>query len=134
MGVRAWDGTERIAVIDQKIANIRQAVEDGLGDGKWAHARLAELALERDKTGAASVAIGGPPHINVDTVMEYRGKTEKVFKLGEPALRKRLLRNWVQDVKLNPENLEVNITYRLPEAVMNELVAGEGFEPSTFGL
>ena len=94
----------------------------------------AELTLERDEAGAASIVVGEPPQLNVDTVMEYRSKTEKVFKQGEPAERKRLLRNWVQDVKLNPESLEVSISYRLPESVMNGLVAGEGFEPSTFGL
>lgn len=33
---------------------------------------------------------------------------------GEPAERKRLLRNWVQEVKLKPESLEVDISYRLP--------------------
>ena len=33
-----------------------------------------------------------------------------------------------------PQDLEVSISYRLPEAIMNGLVAGEGFEPSTFGL
>jgi hypothetical protein len=40
----------------------------------------------------------------------------------------------VGEVKLMPQDLEVSITYRLPEAIMNGLVAGEGFEPSTFGL
>ena len=33
-----------------------------------------------------------------------------------------------------PTDLEVAITYRLPEAVMNGVVAGGGFEPPTFGL
>ena len=33
-----------------------------------------------------------------------------------------------------PQDLEVSISYRLPEAVMNGLVAGDGFEPPTFGL
>ena len=42
----------------------------------------------------------------------------------EPAERKRLMRAWVQDVKLEPESLEVKINYRLPEAVMKSVVAG----------
>jgi hypothetical protein len=33
-----------------------------------------------------------------------------------------------------PDTLDVAIRYRLPESVMKGLVAGEGFEPSTFGL
>jgi hypothetical protein len=35
---------------------------------------------------------------------------------------------------LVPEELEVKINYRLPESVMNGVVAGVGFEPTTFGL
>ena len=38
-------------------------------------------------------------------------------------------------VTLAPEKkLEVGITYRVPNSVMNSLVAGVGFEPTTFGL
>src|SRR5207245_11336168 len=91
------------------------------------NARLAELARERDAVGAAT-ASAAPPQLDVDTVMDYRRKTEKVFKQGDPAERKRLLRNFVQEVKLKPENLEVSISYCLPESVMNELVAGACFE------
>jgi hypothetical protein len=124
----------RIAAIDKKIDNIWLAVEEGLEDGKRANTRLTELAREREEISAAVTSSGAPPQLEVDTVMKYRRDTEKVFQLGEPAERKRLLRNWVQEVKLKPETLEVDISYRLPESVMNGLVAGEGFEPSTFGL
>jgi hypothetical protein len=34
------------------------------------------------------------------------------------------MRVWVQEIKLDPEALEVKISYRLPEAVMNGVVAG----------
>jgi hypothetical protein len=44
------------------------------------------------------------------------------------------MRMWVQEIKLKPVDLEVNITYSLPESIMNGLVAGGGFEPPTFGL
>jgi hypothetical protein len=47
---------------------------------------------------------------------------------------KQLLRTLAGEVKLMPEDLEVNISYRLPEAIMNGMVAGDGFEPPTFGL
>jgi len=56
------------------------------------------------------------------------------MQCGQPAERKRLLRTWVHEVKLEPETLEVKISYRLPEAVMKGVVAGAGFEPATFGL
>jgi hypothetical protein len=50
------------------------------------------------------------------------------------AERKEFLRTLVQEVKLMPEKLTVEIQYRVPQAVMNGLVAGGGFEPPTFGL
>ena len=129
------DAASQIAAIEKKIANIRHAVEEkGLDDGKWANARLAVLGRERDEIRAATAAHGVPPQMDVETVMQYRRNTEKVFQQGDPGERKRLLRYWVREVKLKPESLEVNISYCLPESVMNGLVAGEGFEPSTFGL
>jgi hypothetical protein len=56
--------------------------------------------------------------------MAYRRQTEKVMASGHPAERKRLLRAWVQEVQLEPQTLEVKISYRLPEAVMKGVVAG----------
>jgi hypothetical protein len=118
------DAAVEIAEIDKRVANIRKAVEHGMGDGKWANTRLTELARERAAIGAAVTASGAPPQLDVDTVMKYRRDTEKVFQQGDPAERKRLLRNWVEGVRLKPESLEVSIRYRLPESVMNGLVAG----------
>jgi hypothetical protein len=66
--------------------------------------------------------------------MEYRRQADKLLRQGGQAECKQLLRTLVGEVKLMPEHLEVSISYRLPEAIMNGLVAGEGFEPSTFGL
>jgi len=51
-----------------------------------------------------------------------------------PAELKKLVRSLVQKTTLAPKKREVEITYRLPEPVMNNLVAGAGFEPATFGL
>ena len=48
--------------------------------------------------------------------------------------KKQLLRTWVAEIELAPEKLEVEITYRLPEPIMNTKVAGAGFEPATSGL
>lgn len=38
--------------------------------------------------------------------------------------KKALLRLWVPEMKLAPEQREVEITYRVPEPIMNNLVAG----------
>ena len=119
--------------VDAKISNIRRAVEDGLSDASWANARLRELIAERERL-AASLEVNEPPQLDSKTVMAYRRQTKKLMESGQLAERKRLMRAWVQDVTLEPENLNVRINYRLPEAVMKNLVAGAGFEPATFGL
>jgi hypothetical protein len=82
----------------------------------------------------ARLDVGEPPQLDSKTVMAYRRQTQKVMESGQPAERKRLMRAWVQDVKLEPKSLAVKINYRLPEAVMKSVVAGDGFEPATFGL
>ena len=74
------------------------------------------------------------PLVDSGSVMTYRRETEKVIASRHPAERKRLIRTWVNEVRLEPQTLEVKISYRLPEAVMKGLVAGAGFEPATFGL
>ena len=99
-----------------------------------AKVRRRKLHVERKTPAAAVTAVGQPPRIDAETVLRYGRQTEKLFSQGEPAERKRLLRTWVQGITLVPEELEVKINYRVPESVMNGLVAGEGFEPSTFGL
>ena len=37
--------------------------------------------------------------------MTYRRQTEKVMASGHPAERKRLMRAWVQEVRLEPRNV-----------------------------
>jgi hypothetical protein len=103
------DAVARLAAIDNKIANICQAVEDGMGDGKWARNRLEELGKERAAISAVASQAGVPPQLDIDAVAEYRRNTEKVFRQGQPGERKRLLRNWAQSVDLMPETLEVGI-------------------------
>jgi DNA invertase Pin-like site-specific DNA recombinase len=128
------EATERVKTIDAKIANIRQAIEDGLTDANWANSRLRDLFGERKVLEASGSKTERVPQIDVATAMAYRSQVEKLFKNGKPAECKSLLRSWVKEVKLAPAKLEVEIAYRIPEAVMNGLVAGGGFEPPTFGL
>jgi hypothetical protein len=128
------DAGEQIAAIDRKIENIRRAVEEGLDDASWANTRLRTLHAEREALVAASGKTSGPPQLDVTTAMDYRRQADKLFRGGGQAERKQLLRTLVGEVKLMPQDLEVSISYRLPEAIMNGLVAGVGFEPTTFGL
>ncbi len=98
------------------------------------YTRLCELMAQREELVAASRKASGPPQLDAATAMDYRHQADKLLRQGGQAERKQLLRTLVSKVELMPQDLEVSISYRLPEAIMNGLVAGEGFEPSTFGL
>ncbi len=123
-----------VTVIDPKIANIRQPVEDGLSDTDWANARLRELMNEKRELEAAATRPGLPPQIDAQTAMGYRRQVGKVLAHGEMAEGKRIVSSWVQELKLAPEKLTVDVTYRIPEPVMNCVVARVGFEPTTSRL
>lgn len=48
-------------------------------------------------------------------------KTGWCFKNGgQPLEKKELIRAWVEETRLAPERLEVEITYRVPEPVVKE--------------
>ena len=124
----------RVGAIDAKIENIRRAIEDGLSDAAWANGRLKALLQERESLLGKAVVVGESPQIDIHAASEYRRRTEKVLKQGGAAEQKRLLRTWVSEVKLAPEQQQVEVTYRIPEPIMNGVVAGGGFEPPTSGL
>lgn len=71
-----------------------------------------------------SVGSGKPPQMDEKTVLNYRRHADKVLGKGKVTDRKKLLRLWVQGIKLIPEKHQVNITYNLPEHFMNGVVAG----------
>lgn len=114
--------------MDAKIANVGKALEDDLEDAGWVNSRLRELTQKRDELTGKVAVHTQPPRIDIKTAMAYRAKLEKLFKHGSPAHKKRLLRSWVQEIRPAPERLEVEITYRVPEPVMNSVVAGAGLD------
>ena len=125
-------GAERkLSESDAKIANVRRAIDDGFADAARANGRLGELAAERSKIGEAAARVGVAPQIDAKASMSYRAELGKVLARGEAAEKKALVRAWVLEMQLAPEKLEVEITYSLPEPVMNCLVARAGFEPAT---
>ncbi len=128
------DREKKLEAIDMKIANIRTAIEDGIEDAMWANTRLKKLTAERQRLGTSPELPDRPPTIDPEEALNYRKKLGKIFAHGKPSEIKKVLRTMVQKIKLAPEERVVEITYRLPEPVMNNMVAGAGFEPATFGL
>ncbi len=75
-----------------------------------------------------------PPQVDFEAARTYRRQADKLLSHGGPTERKGLVRTWVHEAELAPEQLQVVVTYRIPEPVMNGVVAGAGFEPATSGL
>jgi hypothetical protein len=124
------NAADEIAAIEGKIANIRKAIEEGLADANWANSRLREPIVEKR---AVEPQTSEPSRVDAETVLTYIKNIQGLFQQAEPPECKRLLRKLVKGVKLLPERLEVEIAYEVPELVMNRVVAGDGFEPPTFG-
>jgi hypothetical protein len=129
------EAKRKLESVEKKIANVRQAIEDGINDAEWANSRLTELTAERQRLQVqiqprlqVQIQDSTPPKVNVEQAMVYRKDVEKLFAVeGATEEKKKLLRIWMQDIKLAPESLEITLTYRLPEPVMNRLVAGAHF-------
>ena len=128
------NASRRLSEIDGKITNIRQSIEDGLADTAWANARLRELVKEQQSLSASATVQENAPQIDLQTAMVHRADAARVIAQGTNAEKKRLLAAWIDKIELAPESLEVEIRYKIPEPVVDRVGAGEGFEPSTFGL
>ncbi|HJN16137.1 MAG TPA: recombinase family protein [Armatimonadota bacterium] len=128
------DAKRKLAAIDAKISNVRQAIEDGLEDAGWANERLHELISDRSALETRVAQATPPPRISRQEAMAYRGNLGKVMAHGNMAEKKELVRGCVQELKLAPEELVVQITYQVPEPVMNSVVARAVFAAIDNGL
>ncbi len=128
------DREAKVKEVDEKIAHIGRAIEDGLDDAAWANTPLQALSAERRRLTALVTSVAKPPQISIEEAMSCRRDVEKLLAHGSLAERKQLIRCHVAEMKLAPERREVEVTYRVPEPIMNNVVAGAGFEPATFGL
>ena len=120
--------------VESKIQNIYKAVEDGLPFDSQAKDRLNSLAFRKSELLNLVKMDTNPPEISIETVISYKNKMDKVLKSSSNEDRKRFIRQCVDKIKLVPDSLEVEITYKIPEPVVDYVVAGGGFEPPTFGL
>lgn len=103
--------------VDAKIANIRKAVENGLPDEEWGFTRLRELMAEREELAKRALVTGEAPQIDVEAALAYRTQMDKVLSLGTNSEKKRLIRSCVDQITLAPDTLEVEIAYKVPEAI-----------------
>lgn len=109
--------THKLKDIDTKIANIQKAVENGMPDGDWAFSRMRELIAEREVLSEQVTVSGEAPQIDSKTAFAYRTQAEKIMMAGTFAEKKRLIRSCVDKITIAPDTLEVEIDYKLPEAI-----------------
>ena len=108
---------QKVRDIDNKINNIRKAVEEGLPDANWACARMRELMSERDSLSQQITVSGEAPQIDVSEALSYRSRVDKIMSGGSYVEKKRLIRSCVDKITIAPDSLEVEINYKLPEAI-----------------
>jgi site-specific DNA recombinase len=128
------DSRKELKSIESKIKNIYKAIEDGLPFDPETRKHLDVLIHRKAGLEKLAQMSKNPPKIDSEIVKNYRNKLEKELKSSNNADRKKILRECVEKIKLVPENLEIEITYKLPKPVVDVDLAGDGLEPSTFGL
>ena len=119
------DAARRLEVIDRQTANIRRAIMDGLEDVAWANAELRKLGGQREELGLAATPVGKPPRIDAAATAVYLQHLNKTLSKAVPAEARGMLRDCVAEVRLEPEELAVDVYYTLPPAAMET-----GCEPS----
>ncbi len=103
--------------IDAKIANIRKAVENGMPDDEWGYSRMRELMAERETLCTQVKVDGEAPQIDAKTAFAYRAQAEKIMRAGTNAEKKGLIRSCVDKMTIAPDTLNVEIQYKVPEAI-----------------
>jgi hypothetical protein len=94
-----------------------------LGDAAWANHRLRSLKAERDELEFSQVTLSEVPVLRVDEAMAYRRRSGTILAGGDVADRRKLVRACVARIRPAPEDLTVETRYKLPEPVVNGVVA-----------
>ena len=124
--------------IDQKIARLRQAVEDGLQeDMAWVNQRIRELKAEQAQLASGQTLTGAPPQIDIAVAKEYQKRAREAMLQGEHSAQvKRMIRTWVKSILVNPDERVVEIAYQVPVGVITldpGADEGTGVNSSTCG-
>ena len=100
-------------MVDRQIANVRRAILDGLEDVGWANAEMRKLGERREELGQAATAVGKPPRIDAAAAAVYLQRLDQTLSKSGHAEAREMLRECVADVRLEPEELAVDVYYTL---------------------
>jgi site-specific DNA recombinase len=127
----------RVERVESKMQNIRQAVEDGLGDAGWANARLAELSRERAelaaKLGDAPVS-AQQPQLDGSEVARYLTDVRRLLSHADDRERRMIARRLVEEVTLDPDERRIEVKVKLPANAVQRVEAAAGVEPANGGF
>ena len=131
-GKAASAARKRLQQIDEKIANVRAALEGGLKDVAWANHRLDELGREREAalaTGGSTVGPAAPPR--VDEAELRRSLADVVALMSEATNeeKRELARRFLDGVTLYPDQRELEVRVKLPANTVQRVEAATGIEP-----
>ena len=129
-GKEAAQVARRMVEVDGKIANLWQAIEDGLADVAGANARLATLQAEKARLEAQlGVEQNGPPQVDGALLARYVTELPILIQEATNEEKRQLARSFVEEIGLNPDTREVEIEFKLPDNCANHVEAATGIEP-----
>ena len=151
---RRNDLTRELAAVDRKIKHVLDMVMDGHPDRKTLGRQLGELESEQDRINAelAAGADASPVVLHPQAAQRYRDKVAQIHEAltkGNSASREAIaiLRELIDHILVTPTerpapvelrvvgNLAALLVENTPETgVAVSVVAGAGFEPTTFRL
>ena len=90
--------------------------------------QLAEFKESGSKTNKFSEI-----KLDEQTIQNIRQDTISVLDNESPEVLRVFLRNYIEKIKISGKDINIQFTFRNPDS-SQEMVAGVGFEPTTFGL
>ena len=136
-GQRAAQVAERLRKIDEKTANIRGLLENGLQDVVWANKRLSELAAEREAARASAGDQGTPtrpPEVDFEALVQCLRNVRELLPHATRDERRLLAKRMLQEVTLDPDTRQVEVRVKLPANTVQRVEAAGGIEPPHRGF
>ena len=90
--------------------------------------QLAEFKESGSKTNKFSET-----RLDEQTIQNIRQDTISVLDNESPEVLRVFLRNYIEKIKISGRDINIQFTFRNPDS-SQAMVAGVGFEPTTFGL
>ena len=123
--------------VDQKIANLRTALEDGLCDVAWANGRIRSLLEEKRRLAEAigdRLESKGPPRIDAEALRKCLCDLRKLLPHATNEEKRELARRFLDGVTLEPDHRELEIRVKVPAYALQRVEAGAGIEPAHEGF